>query len=95
MAQVVDGSGNSHHKMLQGKLLSYPDSQRHRLATNYEQIAVNRCPVASHNYQLDRQMRVDENGGSNPNYLPKSFDAIKIDLAYKEPPMEICIDFAD
>ena len=40
-------------------------------------------------------MRVDENDGSNPNYLPKSFDAMEIDLAYKEPPMEICSDFAD
>ena len=39
-------------------------------------------------------MRVDENGGSNPNYFPKSFDAMEIDLAYKEPPMEIFSDFA-
>jgi len=94
MANVVDEIGHSPYKMLQGRLLFYPDAQRHRLGTNYEQISVNRCPVATHNYQRNGQMRMNGNGGSNPNCLPNSFDAIKIDQAYKEPLMEIFSDFA-
>jgi len=66
-----------------------------RNAIIWEQISANRCPVTTHNYQRDGQMRVDGNGGSDPNYFPNSFDAIKIDQAYKEPLMEIFSDFAD
>ena len=94
-AHVVDGIGYSPDKMLQGRLLSYPDAQRYRLGTNYEQIPVNRCPFAVNNYQRDGQMRVDGNGGSNPNYFPNSFDEMEIDQAYKEPPLEIFSAFAD
>ena len=48
-AHVVDGIGYSPDKMLQGRLLSYPDAHRYRLGVNYEQIPVNRCPFAVHN----------------------------------------------
>ena len=37
------------------------------------------------NYQRDGQMRVDDNGGSAPNYFPNSFDDIYVDETYKEP----------
>ncbi|MDP3666832.1 MAG: catalase, partial [Sediminibacterium sp.] len=84
-AHVVDGISYSPDKMLQGRILSYPDAHRHRLGTNYEQIPVNRCPYAVNNYQRDGQMRVDDNGGSNPNYFPNSFDNIVADEAYKQP----------
>ncbi len=94
-AHVVDGIGYSPDKMLQGRLLSYPDAQRYRLGANYEQIPVNRCPFAVHNYQRDGQMRVDGNGGQNPNYFPNSFDEIVIDQSYKEPPLPINSHFAD
>lgn len=94
-AHVVDGIGYSPDRMLQGRLLSYPDAQRYRLGANYEQIPVNRCPFAVHNYQRDGQMRVDGNGGQGPNYFPNSFDDIDIDLSYKEPPLPIDSHFAD
>ncbi|MCY1486999.1 Catalase [compost metagenome] len=84
-AHVVDGIGYSPDKMLQGRLLSYPDAHRYRLGANYEQIPVNRCPFATNNYQRDGQMRVDGNGGSAPNYFPNSFDDIVVDQSYKEP----------
>ena len=84
-AHVVDGIGFSPDKMLQGRILSYPDAQRYRLGANYEQIPVNRCPFATNNYQRDGQMRVDGNGGSAPNYFPNSFDNIVVDESYKEP----------
>ena len=84
-AHVVDGIGFSPDRMLQGRILSYPDAQRYRLGANYEQIPVNRCPYLVANYQRDGLMRVDGNGGSDPNYFPNSFDDIYADAAYKEP----------
>ncbi len=94
-AHVVDGIGYSFDKMLQGRLLSYPDAHRHRLGPNYEQIPVNRarCPV--HNYQRDGFMRVDENGSDSPNYFPNSFDNTQIDHSYREPAMELDSSRAD
>ena len=94
-AHVVDGIGYSPDKMLHGRLLSYPDAQRYRLGTNYEQIPVNRCPFATNNYQRDGRMRVDGNSGQNPNYFPNSFDAIELDQSYKEPPIPVHSQIAD
>ena len=84
-AHIVDGIGFSPDRMLQGRILSYPDAQRYRLGANYEQIPVNRCPYLVANYQRDGLMRVDGNGGSDPNYFPNSFDDIYTDAAYQEP----------
>ncbi|HYM20461.1 MAG TPA: catalase [Candidatus Kapabacteria bacterium] len=86
-AHVVDGIGYSPDKMLQGRLLSYPDAHRYRLGANYEQIPVNKCPFGASNFERDGAMRVDGNGGSNPNYYPNSFDGIAIDPSYNESPM--------
>ena len=83
-AHIVDGIGFSPDRMLQGRILSYPDAQRHRLGANYEQIPVNRCPYLVANYQRDGQMRVDGNGGSDTNYFPNSFDDIFTDSKYDE-----------
>jgi len=94
-AHVVDGIGYSPDKMLQGRLLSYPDAHRYRLGANYEQIPVNRCPFMVNNYQRDGQMRVDGNGGSNPNYFPNSFDNIVADQNYKESAWDLDNNRAD
>ncbi len=94
-AHVVDGIGYSPDKMLQGRLLSYPDAHRYRLGTNYEQIPVNVCPYAVNNYQRDGSMRVDDNGGGAPNYWPNSFDNIEIDESYREPSDELEDSIAD
>ena len=88
-SRIVDGIGFSPDKMLQGRLLSYPDAQRYRLGANFEQIPVNRCPFMTNNYHRDGQMRVDGNGCSNPNYYPNSFDNIVEDQSYKEPAWEL------
>lgn len=94
-AHVIDGIGYSPDKMLQGRILSYPDAHRYRLGANYEQIPVNKCPYAVNNYQRDGVMRVDGNGGSSPNYFPNSFDAIYPDPAYKEPALSLNAIVAD
>jgi catalase len=88
-AHVVDGIDYSPDKMLQGRLLSYPDAHRHRLGANYEQIPVNKCPYAVNNYERDGAMRVDGNGGAEPNYSPNSFDSIRADEKYKGVPLEL------
>jgi catalase len=70
----VPGIEPSPDKLLQGRLFSYPDTQRHRLGANYAQIPVN-CPYSArrvNNYQRDGQMRIDGNGGARSNYSPNS-----------------------
>ncbi|MES2286467.1 MAG: catalase [Bacteroidota bacterium] len=88
-AHVVNGIGYSPDKMLQGRLLSYPDAHRHRLGVNYELIPVNKCPYMVANYQRDGSMQVGDNGGANTNYRPNSFDNIVADEKYKEPAMQL------
>lgn len=94
-AHVVDGIGYSPDRMLQGRLLSYPDAHRYRLGSNYEQIPVNRCPYMVANYERDGAMAINGNGGSDPNYFPNSFDDIYIDESQKEAPMHLESNIAD
>jgi catalase len=94
-ANVVNGIGYSPDKMLQGRLLSYPDAHRYRLGVNYEQIPVNKCPYAVTNYQRDGLMQTGDNGNESPNYSPNSFDDITRDENYKEPPMLLESNIAD
>jgi len=94
-AHVVDGIGYSPDKMLQGRLLSYPDAHRYRLGGNYEQIPVNRCPYAVNNYERDGMMAVNGNGEDAPNYYPNSYDEIYTDQSYKEPAMQLDSIVAD
>lgn len=88
-AHIVNGIGYSPDKMLQGRLLSYPDAHRYRLGVNYEHIPVNKCPYMVANYQRDGSMQVGDNGGANTNYRPNSFDDIVADENYKEPLMQL------
>lgn len=94
-AHVVDGIDYSPDKMLQGRLLSYPDAQRYRLGANYEQIPVNRCPFAVNNYQRNGAMRIDGNGEDSPNYYPNSFDEIVAEESYKQPAQKLDFNVAD
>ncbi len=53
---LVPGIGASPDKMLQARLMAYPDAQRYRVGTNANQLPVNspRCPVQ--HYQRDGVM---------------------------------------
>eukprot|EP01095_Lingulamoeba_sp_RSL-Kostka_P010597 TRINITY_DN3853_c0_g1_i1.p1 TRINITY_DN3853_c0_g1~~TRINITY_DN3853_c0_g1_i1.p1 ORF type:complete len:495 (+),score=202.00 TRINITY_DN3853_c0_g1_i1:65-1549(+) len=77
-SHFVPGIEPSPDKMLQGRLFSYPDTHRHRLGVNYQQIPIN-CPYAARlrNHQRDGNMTVDGNGGSSHNYDPNSFGGPK------------------
>ena len=94
-ANIVDGIGFSPDKVLQARILSYPDAHRYRLGVNYEQIPVNKCPYMIANYQRDGFMQTGDNGESNPNYRPNSFDDIVVDENYKEPAMTLDSNMAD
>ncbi|QIW15930.1 catalase [Pasteurellaceae bacterium RH1A] len=73
-SNIVSGIGFSPDRMLQGRLFSYQDAQRYRLGVNHHQIPVNapKCPY--HTTHRDGAMRVDNNGGANPNYAPNRFN---------------------
>jgi len=69
---LIPGIEASNDKMLQGRLFSYPDTHRHRLGANYQQIPVNRAKSLAFNQQRDGPMAVNGNGGPAPNYEPNS-----------------------
>ncbi len=94
-SNTIPGIGLSPDKMLQGRILAYPDAHRYRLGANYEQLPVNRPIVPVHNHQRDGSMALNGNGGSAPNYFPNSFDDIEADKEFKEPPMSLESDVAD
>lgn len=71
-ANIVPGIDFSDDPLLQGRLFSYVDTQRHRLGgPNFNELPINRpvCPV--HNHQRDgfHQMRIDTDAA---NYGPNS-----------------------
>ncbi|KAF4492856.1 Catalase [Colletotrichum fructicola Nara gc5] len=71
-SHLVPGVEPSADPVLQGRLFSYPDTHRHRLGVNYQQIPVNQ-PLNSFNpFQRDGVMAVNGNYGANPNY-PSTF----------------------
>jgi catalase len=86
---IVPGMGFSPDKMLQARLISYPDAHRYRLGVNYDTLPVNKpqCPV--HTYNRDGAMRFDGNSGPAANYEPNSFNGPTQDPAYRERPRTI------
>ena len=80
-AIMVPGIEPSNDKMLQARLFSYTDTQRHRLGGNYTKIPIN-CPYMARvaNYQRDGNMVVDGNQGSEPNYEPNSVEGTPKEL---------------
>ncbi|HJU39331.1 MAG TPA: catalase [Tahibacter sp.] len=86
-ANVVPGIGFSPDRMLQGRLFSYGDTQRYRLGVNHGLLPVNkpRCPF--HSAHRDGAMRLDDNGGSEPNYQPNGRGGPSDNAAYAEPPL--------
>ena len=67
-SHMVPGVEPSADPVLQSRLFSYPDTHRHRLGVNYQQIPVNQPLHAFNPYQRDGIMAVNGNYGANPNY---------------------------
>jgi catalase len=67
-SHLVPGVEPSADPVLQSRLFSYPDTHRHRLGVNYQQIPAN-CPLRAFNpFQRDGAMQVNGNYSANPNY---------------------------
>ncbi|KAF9412474.1 hypothetical protein BGZ76_005179 [Entomortierella beljakovae] len=74
-SHMVPGIDVSNDKMLQGRLFSYPDTHRHRLGANYQQLPINqpyRTKVSHH--QRDGPSNFSENYLGHPNYEPQTQD---------------------
>ncbi len=76
-SNLVPGVGASPDKMLQARLMAYPDAHRYRVGANFQQLPVNapRCPV--HHYQRDGAMAgmppafgAENNQGGGVNFYP-------------------------
>ncbi len=98
-SNLVPGIGASPDKMLQARLMAYPDAHRYRVGANVNQLPVNspRCPV--HHYQRDGAMAgmpaafgPDNNQGGGVNFYPNDREAEGApvpDESVSEPPMPI------
>ena len=87
---LVPGIAISPDKMLQARVFSYHDTHIHRLGANYHLLPVNapkNAPETS--YQRDSFMRLDANGGDEPNYWPNSFAGPAPNPDALEPPFEL------
>lgn len=98
-SNLVPGIGASPDKMLQARLMAYPDAHRYRIGANANQLPVNapRCPV--HHYQRDGAMAgmppafgTDNNQGGGVNFYPndRADDGAPVPVPeVTEPPMPI------
>jgi catalase len=71
-ASIVPGIDFSADKLLQGRVFSYADTQRHRLGPNYLQLPINRPQVPVNNNQRDGAMQYAPYGGGTVNYEPNT-----------------------
>ncbi|MFC1477397.1 catalase [candidate division KSB1 bacterium] len=92
-SNIVPGIGFSPCKMLQGRLFSYPDTQRYRLGVNYNFLPINRPRgIEINNNFRNGFMRFDDNGGDSRNYEPSNFDVPTESPEFREPPLRISGD---
>jgi len=86
----VPGIAASPDKMLQARVVSYHDAHLHRLGPNYQLLPINAPKAtAAATYQRDGTMRLDDNGGSGPNYWPNSMGGPAPDASVAEPPFDL------
>jgi catalase len=71
-ASIVPGIDFSADKLLQGRIFSYADTQRHRLGANYLQLPINRPKVEVNNNQGDGAMQYAPYNGGRVNYEPNT-----------------------
>ncbi|MBI2688413.1 MAG: catalase [Acidobacteria bacterium] len=71
---LVPGIEASEDRLLQGRLFSYFDTQRHRLGANFQQLAINRPASASGNHNQDGALSQRGQKG-DVNYQPSEADA--------------------
>ena len=70
---LVPGIEPSEDRLLQGRLFSYFDTQRHRIGPNFQQLAVNRPSGVATNYNQGGSMNM-RGAKSDVNYQPSGTD---------------------
>ena len=88
-SNIVPGISYSPDKMLQARIFSYPDAQRYRVGTHYEDLPVNRPIVEVNTYNLDGSMNFDIKEPTKAFYEPNSFDGPVEDKSYLEPDLAV------
>jgi len=87
-ALVVPGIHYSDDKLLQTRIFSYQDTQRHRLGPNYLMIPVNAPQCAHHNNHHDSFMNIMHRD-EEINYFPSRFDPVRHAAKYPIPSVNI------
>lgn len=75
-ALVVPGIGYSDDKLLQTRIFSYADTQRHRLGPNYLMLPINAPKCAHHNNHHEGFMNFMHRD-EEVNYFPSRFDPVR------------------
>lgn len=88
-SNIVPGISYSPDKMLQARIFSYPDAQRYRVGTHYEDLPVNRPIVEVNTYNLDGSMNYKIKEPTKAFYEPNSFDGPVEDTSYLEPDLAV------
>jgi len=87
---VVPGISFSPDKVLQVRIMPYPDAHRYQIGANYQQLPVNQPKCSVMHYQRDGAMALGNNGVNRPNYEPNSDEnAPKQNCAYAEPALDL------
>jgi catalase len=83
---LIPGVEPSEDKLLQGRLFSYFDTQRHRLGPNFLQLEINKPLEEPKNYNSDSWISAGNKRFENPdvNYQPSSKASLKEDPQYKQ-----------
>ena len=82
-ATLIPGIEPSEDKLLQGRLFSYGDTQRHRLTGNFQQLPVNAPKNTVKTYNQDGYMSTRQQNG-DVNYEPaSSVPAVKDDKKFR------------
>lgn len=71
-SNIVPGVDISPDKMLMARVFSYPDAQRYRIGTNYNQLPVNSPRTQVNTYGHEGNMRFTAAPASMPTYVPNS-----------------------
>src|SRR5437879_12573360 len=69
---IVPGMGFSPDKMLQARLISYPDAHRYRLGANYDSLPVHKPQCPYHTSNKHRTTHFDSNGSTAVKSKPNS-----------------------
>jgi len=70
---MVPGIEPSLDRLLQGRLFSYPDTQRHRLGPNYDQLQIN-CPYRAKPNNNIQDGSMTHGGRVISNFEPNSLE---------------------